>query len=62
MFTFSHIPKPIDPSLYVSQTDLAVGELLKAVPDIVAIYTMGEQDLCGLSDIDFLCIMRDKTD
>lgn len=62
MYTFSHIPKPIDPSLYVSQTDLAVGELLKAVPDIVAIYTMGEQDLCGLSDIDFLCIMRDKTD
>lgn len=62
MYTFSHIPKQIDPSLYATQTSEAVSEFVKYVPDIVAIYTMGEQDLCGLSDIDFLCIIEDKTE
>jgi hypothetical protein len=46
MYKYTHIPKQIDPSLYKSQTSQAIEAFVKNVPDIVAIYTMGEQDLC----------------
>lgn len=62
MYTFCDIPKAIDVSQYNEQTEQAMNHIRKEVPSIVALYSMWEQDLHGLSDIDLLCIIRDSSD
>lgn len=61
MYTYYDIPKAIDVSHYSEQTKMVILRLRESVPDIVSIYTMWEQDLCGLSDIDLLCIVHKNT-
>lgn len=61
MYTFYNIPVPIDSTEYEDQTREAIDLMIREVPDVVAIYSMWEQDLYGLSDIDFLCVIKENT-
>lgn len=61
MYTFYNIPVRIDSTEYEDQTHEAIDLIIREVPDVVAIYSMWEQDLYGLSDIDFLCIIKENT-
>ena len=61
MYKFEQIPKKIELQEYKKQENLFL-DFLKSREEIISVYSIGEMELLGVSDLDYLIIFQDKID